>query len=133
MIPAINGFLNSDFEITEQSSVNYEMHLITETIYGKVDRQNAMVQVIYKILNTERYQYPIYSWNYGIELIDLYGEETSYVLPELKRRITEALITDDRINSVDGFDFSVNRGEILCTFTVHTVFGEVEVEKVVNL
>ena len=92
-----------------------------------------MHQVIYKILNTERYQYIIYSWNYGIELADLFGEPVTYVCPELQRRITEALVQDDRITSVDSFEFDLSeKRTVKVTFTVHTIFGELEEEKVVN-
>ena len=56
-----------------------------------------------------------------------------FVLPELKRRITEALVQDSRILGVDAFSFEVNRGKVHATFTVHTIFGDVEAEKVVNL
>jgi len=69
----------------------------------------------------------------GIELVDLYGEPISYVLPELERRITEALTWDERILSVDNFQFhTVKKGEIAVTFTAHTIFGDVATEKVVN-
>ena len=75
----------------------------------------------------------MYSWDYGIELLDLYGEPISYVCPELERRITEALLCDDRIKSVDNFDFNIaKKGEVLVTFTAHTVFGDVQSEKAVN-
>lgn len=103
MIPSTNGFLEQDFVIEEQPSKTYKMHLDENIILGYADGQEAMVQVIFNILNTERYQYVIYSWNYGIELIDLYGQPVSYVIPELKRRITEALTWDERIIGVDNF------------------------------
>lgn len=132
MIPSTNGFLEQDFVIEKQPSKTYKMHLDESIILGYADKQEAMVQVIFNILNTERYQYVIYSWNYGIELIDLYGQPVSYVIPELKRRITEALTWDERIISVDNFSFDVNKGKIACNFTVHTIFGDIETEKVVN-
>ena len=133
MIPSTTAFLEQDFEITEQPTHTYKMNLESNLIRGYTDRQEAMKQAIYKILNTERYQYVMYSWNYGIELLDLYGEPVSYVCPELERRITEALTWDDRIQSVDNFEFNISKkGEILVTFTAHTVFGDVVAEKVVN-
>ena len=133
MIPSITAFLEQDFEIEEQPTHTYKMNLTSELIRGYTDGQEAMKQAIYKILNTERYQYVMYSWNYGIELLDLYGEPVSYVCPELERRITEALTWDDRIQSVDNFEFNISKkGEILVTFTAHTVFGDVVAEKVVN-
>ena len=132
MIPSTNGFLAQDFVIEEQPSKTYKMHLDESIILGYADKLDAMVQVIFSILNTERYQYVIYSWNYGIELVDLYGQPVSYVISELKRRITEALTWDERIIGVDNFSFNVDKGKITCNFTVHTIFGDIETEKVVN-
>lgn len=133
MIPSTKAFFEQDFEIKEQPTYTYKMNLARELVRGYTDNQEAMKQAIYKILSTERYQYVMYSWNYGIELLDLYGEPVSYVCPELERRITEALTWDDRIKSVDNFEFNISqKGEILVTFTAHTVFGDVVTEKVVN-
>lgn len=133
MIPSINTILSTNLEVETQPSKNYKMHLEQNIINGFCDGLEAMRQVIYKILNTERYQYIIYSWNYGIELLDLYGEPVTYVCPELQRRITEALIQDDRIDSVDNFEFDISEKRTMkATFTVHTIFGNVESEKVVN-
>lgn len=134
MIPSINGFLKQDFKIQEQPTKTYQMDLKENVICGYTDGQAAMRQAIYKILSTERYQYLIYSWNYGIELADLFGEPVSYVCPELKRRITEALTWDRRIKKVDNFLFDISKKrEIRVTFTVHTIFGDVDAEKAVNV
>lgn len=109
------------------------MHTDRNVINGTCDGLEAMKQAVFKILNTERYQHIIYSWDYGIELMDLFGEPVAYVCSELQRRITEALIQDDRIDSVDGFDFDVSeKRTVKATFTVHTSFGNLESEKVVN-
>lgn len=133
MIPSANSILSTDLEIEEQPSKNYKMHIAENVVSGLCDELEAMKQVIYKILNTERYQYIIYSWDYGIELLDLYGEPFTYVCPELERRIKEALIQDDRIDDVDGFEFElIDKKTIKVTFTVHTIYGETQEEKVVN-
>ena len=132
MIPAVTGFLKEDFEIEEQPDKTYKMQ---ETILrGKIEGKEAVRQAVYKILNTERYQYPVYSWDYGIELVDLYGEPFSYVCPELERRITEALTWDTRIQSADNFTFEQKAGgRILVTFTVHTVYGDIDTEQEVDV
>lgn len=133
MIPATVGFLDKDFEIKEQSSLTYKMNLDTGQIRGSADGLEAMKQAIYKILMTERYQYIMYSWNYGIELLNLYGEPVTYVCPELKRRITEALLCDDRIRSVDNFEFEFpKKRKVHVMFTAHTVFGEIRSGREVN-
>ena len=126
--------MEKDFEITDQPTHTYKISPEDGRICGYTDGLEAIRQAIYKILSTERYQYIMYSWNYGIEWMDLYGEPISYVCPELERRITEALIWDERIRSVDHFEFQlVKKGEIYVAFIAHTVFGDVHVEKAVNV
>lgn len=129
---------NSDIDLiafTEQEYPSYTFKLDMEQgrVSGYTDQQEAMKQAIYLILFTERYTYPIHSWNYGVELADLFGAPTTYALPEIKRRITEALLMDDRIESVDNWQFSVNRQKVHATFTAYTVFGEVDAEMEVNI
>lgn len=133
MLPSVNDLLTTELIVETEPSKNYRMKFEQNSISGYVDELEAMKQVVYKILNTERYEYEIYSWNYGIELKDLFGEPTSYVVAELERRISEALLQDDRIESVDSFKYDYsNKGEVLVTFTVHTLFGNFDEEKVVN-
>lgn len=133
MIPSGNTILTTDIDVETQSSKNYRMFFTEKIINGYVDELQAMHQVVYKILNTERYQYIIYSWDYGIETIDLYGEPISYVCPEIERRITEALVQDDRIESVDNFEHDyTEKGKLHVTFIVHTIYGDLNEEKVVN-
>ena len=118
-----------------QPNKTYKMMIDTDRIKGTIaDDLEAVKQAIYKIINTERYKFLIYSWNYGIELEDLFGKPIPYVLPEIPRRIKEALTQDDRIKDVLGFDLTYNRkGDVLAKFTVVTIYGNLEIEKVVNV
>lgn len=127
MTPNVSADL--EFEIQEQPSKTYKIDLDKDKIRGYVDEIEAIKQAIYKILNTERYKYLIYSWNYGIELADLFGEPIPYVYSEIKRRISEALTQDDRIDSVDAFSFENKKGIVSATFTAHTIYGDIESEK----
>ena len=127
MIPnKVNELLS--FNPTIQPSLTYALDIENNRIRGRVDNMEAVKQAIYLILSTERYDYLIYSWNYGVELNELIGQPKSLVLPELKRRITEALLQDDRITKVDGFEFVSGRGKIQISFTAHTIFGDSEIE-----
>ena len=132
MIPAANGFLNDDFEVTEPSSYTFYLDIDRNVVYGYTDGKDAVRQSIYLILETERYRHMIFSRNYGVELMDLFGQPMSYVLPEIKRRITEALRQDTRIERLEDFTFKVNKGVALTTFTAVTAFGGIPVEKAVN-
>lgn len=133
MIPSTSGFLTADLEVARQPTKTYKMDLEGTTTRGFTDDLEAMKQVVFKILNTERYVYPMYSWNYGIETMDLYGEPVSWVCPEVQRRITEALVWDDRIDSVDDFTFDLSqKGVVHVSFVVHTIYGEIQTERTVN-
>lgn len=111
-----------DFEIVEHGNKSWSMN------NGEnIDDIESLRQSIECILSTERYKYPIYSWDYGIELDDLIGRNYNYVIVELERRIRDALSTDDRVESIDNFYFEkLNKKSILVTFTVNSV---IEIKK----
>lgn len=121
------------FAVEQQPSYTYKLDIDRERIKGMTDEADAMLQAIYLVLSVERYQYPIYSYNYGVELEDLIGQPKDYVMSEVKRRITEALTQDDRINSVDGWEFETTKKAVIATFTVHTIYGDVETTKEVDV
>lgn len=134
MIPSTVGFLDQDFEIEEQPSKIYKMDLNGNSVRGFCDGMEAVKQAVFRILNTERYQYIIYSWNYGIETLDLYGQPVTYVCPELERRIEEALIVDSRIIRVSDFEHDTSEKRVIHTkFQVYTIYGDFTSEKVVNI
>lgn len=113
----------------EKPSRTFGLDLENGRIRGTVDGLEAVRQAVYCILNTERYDFLIYSWNYGTELKELVGRPIPYVKTELKRRIREALLQDERIKSVDGFQFVLTGRSLAAQFTVHTTFGDLQSEK----
>ena len=117
----------------QMPSKSYRMLIADERIAGSIDKLEAVAQACYKVLNTERYVHVIYSWNYGVELQDLFGKPIPYVYSELPRRIREALLNDDRVESVTDFDLSHNRGDVLAKFKVNTIYGIFEMEKGVTI
>jgi len=134
MIPNIANIEIKEPSPTDLPSKTYALNPNDNTINDKVDALQAVEQAIYKILNTERYDYVIYSWNYGVELKDLYGKRKGYVCSELKRRISEALLQDNRITKVDDFTFDTSlKGKITTTFTVTTVIGSIKEQKEVEI
>lgn len=133
MTPAVAAALTKGFAIRQQPTKTYKMDIEKGSVQGYADGLEAVRQAIHKILMTERYRYIMYSWDYGIELQDLYGEPASYVCPELERRISEALLCDDRIQSVENFEFDLaQKGAVHVSFTAHTIFGEVREEREVS-
>lgn len=135
MIPSITPLLNSEMKIVEQPTLTWALNLQEgdDRVRGRTDNLAAMRQAVYKIINTERYNYLIYSYAYGIELADLFGQPISYVCPEIERRICEALLADSRITGVGGFDFNLLRkGVVQVSFEVQTIFGSLIAQKEVN-
>lgn len=122
LLPQTSDGVVVDFEIKEQPSQTYK--IVGNRITGYVDEIDALKQAIYKILHTIRYEFFIYSWNYGAELTYLVGKQTDYCLPEIKTNITEALLQDDRILSITDFEFTVNQTSVICTFVVNSIYGD---------
>ncbi len=133
MIPQNDG-LTPDIQIIERPTNTYAMNLSDDDITDFVDNLKAMEQAVYKIIRTERYRYKIYSWNYGIELEDLFGMPVSYCIPEIERRIKEALLQDTRVIEVINFDFDTPRkGVVFTRFEVVTIFGNIDADKEVQI
>lgn len=114
-------------------SLTWKINEERAEVRGTVDEREAMQQAVQKILRTERYRYAIYDWNYGIELEELYGKNVTYVIPELKRRIEEALLADDRVTAVTDFSFQQEKESVTAAFLVHTIFGEMRAERTVDI
>ncbi|KUF36720.1 MULTISPECIES: DUF2634 domain-containing protein [unclassified Lysinibacillus] len=133
MIPqVINDGLAFDFEEEIEPSNTFKINNELDRCYGTVDELEALKQAIFLMLNIERYNHLIYSWNTGFETNDLIGQPTVYVASEVKRRIQEALLQDDRITEVDTFEVTTNKNKVHIQYTAHTIFGEITAEKEVD-
>lgn len=102
-------------------------------INGYVDGLDALRQTIHLILMTERFRFPIYSWDYGVELTNLIGQDMPYVIAELPRRIRDALIQDNRIDDVTDFEFEVHGRNLHVNFTVVSNIGNISTNMEVNV
>lgn len=133
MLPGTAGrnILQQDFQIEQLPTKTFRIQ--ENQVIGYVDGLEAVKQSVYCILNTERYDWMIYSWNYGVELKGLLGKPMGFVKSKLKKRITEALMQDDRIQSVDAFSFDIDGRRLEASFTVHSIFGEIQGKKEVNV
>lgn len=134
MTPTQEVELNMDsIEKKTIPSLTWKINEERAEVRGTVDGLAAMKQAVNKILQTERYRYAIYDWNYGIELEELYGKNVTYVIPELKKRIEDALLADDRVTAVTDFSFVQEKGSVTAEFLVHTIFGDITAERTVDI
>lgn len=111
------------------STKNYKIDFEKGVIVGFCDDVEALKQAIYIILNTERYEYLIYSNDYGFELNGVICNDKFLIESELKRRIRESLVQDDRIEDVSNFIFEYDKDSVDIRFTVFSIYGELPFKK----
>ena len=121
MLPTdYNDGLVQDFTIKTQPTLTYRLRFDGRPAGGMLNGTEAMKQAVFLALQTERFRYAIYSWNYGVELEKLFGEG---ITPYLQARIRNAI----EITQVDGFSFErTGREQLTVTFTVHTTQGDIQ-------
>ena len=122
-----------NLEIVEEIDTTRTYKFTEDNLSGYINELEALEQTIYKVLSTEKYTYPIYSFDYGIELESLIGKDPNYVKIELKRRIEECLLEDERIEGVSDFEFTQDGDCLYCSFNVVSIYGEVSITKGVDI
>ena len=128
--------IGQDIEVTsaaDQTTRTYKMDLEAGRVAGFVDNTEAMEQVIFKILSTERFDFLIYSWNYRSETKSAVGTSFPVFSSEIKRVIREALLTDSRITDVVDFAVAqIDKRTADVSFTAETIFGRIDVKRTVT-
>ncbi len=123
-------------EEAEQETRTYRIDFENRCINGMVDGLEAVEQAITKALLTERYKNLIYSEDYGSEILDTMMSEDNtdaFLEAEIPNLIEDALMDDDRILSVDNFEFYDSEDErdgLRVTFDVTTIYGVLNMEGV---
>ncbi|WNY26184.1 DUF2634 domain-containing protein [Methanolapillus millepedarum] len=118
----------NDFEVVDEPSKTYRMLIHQNRVVGFTDGREAVEQMVYKRLLTEKYIYAIYDWDWGLQTNDLYGRQVDYVASELKRRIPDELYKDERITNVYNFKFENTKTNVHVTFNVDSIYGEFEAQ-----
>lgn len=132
MIPTGGAVINQSVQQVEQPSRTWRIDFGKGRILGMVDGIEAVKQAAYKILQTQRYKYLAYSFNYGHELESVIGLSPLFVKSELTRIIQEALKQDDRIQRIENLQTTIAGDSITATFTVVTNFGNFDVTQEVR-
>jgi hypothetical protein len=123
MIPTGGSINTQNTEAAAQPSRTWRLDFGRGRAVGTIDGLDAVRQAVTKILQTERFRHMIYDADYGVELANLVGRDPVFVQSELRRRITEALTQDDRIDSVTDFQIDIVGDTATVRFTVVSSFG----------
>lgn len=127
MIPNI-PVLTASIQEEEHPDRTYKVDTAKDRIYGYAADLDSLTQAVYLILATERYKFPIYSWDYGVELMTLIGKPMPYVMSEVPRRIKEALMVDNRVIDVVDFVLEPEGKSLHVSFTVQSNEGGIPIE-----
>jgi len=107
-------FTSNDFLLVDGKNV---------TVTGK----EAVKVWLWKALQTPRYRYLAYSWNYGNELESLIaqGLSTEALKSELERYLKESLLINAYITGIKNIDISIDGSKADVSFIAETIYGEV--------
>lgn len=114
----------------ENTVENNPLPLYKEVGKGlKIVEGNEAIKIwIYRALQTPRYQYEIYTWDYGSELLSLIGKAYTKGLTqsEASRYIKEALLINPYILDVNVISTSFDGDILSANVRVKTIYdGEV--------
>lgn len=133
MIPETQDYFMQD-ESSENFEVlptkTYKIDPVNKRIIGTIEDEDAVMQFIRKVLNTDKYAFEIYDWYYGNELLKLIGQSYDYVVARVPNIFREALMVDDRI--LDVRDFTFNKpgiDSVVVSCQVDTVYGVITYEQ----
>jgi hypothetical protein len=119
--------LETEIEETK-SPKEYEIDFATGQLTGKIVEGLAAIKVwIWLVLQTARYRYQIYSWDYGNEYEDLVGQgyTEEYIETEALRLTEDALLVNENIQSITDFSATLNNEKLTISFTANTIYGEI--------
>ena len=109
-----------------QPSRTWHIDQETARIRGEADGLEAVRQAVEIILNVERFSWQIYRPYSGMQRAGLIGGAPGYVTAELLRRLQEALLADDRVLGISGFDYGIEGDTLTAALSVSTVYGTVD-------
>ena len=99
--------------------------------YGIVEGKEAVKVWIWNCLQTQRFRYPIYSWDYGADMEQYIGRAVSkeFLQTDCENEIRSALLVNPYISDITDFDVERMDDQMHISFRVITRFGEMEVEQ----
>ena len=118
-------------EEEEYTIKDFEIDWDTMKMTGNiVEGLDAIVMWVHLALRTKRYEWLIFSWDYGEEYTDLlgYSYTQEYLESEVERMITECVTQHPYITGIQDLTVTVEKDKHHITFTLLTDLGEVELD-----
>lgn len=125
MLPQSNIDLSRGIVFQDQPSITWIADPETNRLRGRGDGLEAVRQAVEVIVNVERFKWQIYTPNFGTDYDGLLGTEPGYAASELRRRLEDAFLPDNRLLGIKDYTYTFEGVSLTVTFTVLTVFGSV--------
>lgn len=125
-------FMAAESEGTEEYSISkeYQIDFATGQLTGTLVEGLEAIRIwAFLAINTARYRYDIYSWDYGCEIEDMIGQSLTqeYLDTEIPRVIEECLMVNPHIKSISNISIALIDDKLSGSFTINTDYGEAEI------
>ena len=114
--------------------VEYGLDFKTGQLTGRLVRGVEALKVwVWLCLHTQRYRYPLYSWDYGADIEQYIGEALpdEFLADDLREEIASALCVHPSITGVEDFSYTREGSRAVVRFRVANRIGE-DIEEVVD-
>lgn len=114
--------------------VEYGLDFKTGQLTGRLVRGVEALKVwVWLCLHTQRYRYPLYSWDYGADIEQYIGEALpdEFLADDLREEIASALCVHPSITGVEDFSYTREGGRAVVRFRVANRIGE-DIEEVID-
>lgn len=125
MLPQASIDLSRGVVFQDQPSLTWIADPVTNRLRGRGDNWEAVRQAVEIIVNVERFKWQIYTPNFGTDYDGLLGTEPGYAASELRRRLEDAFLPDNRILGIEEYSYTFTDVSLTVSFTARTVFGGV--------
>ena len=109
----------------------YGVDFSTGQLTGQMVEGIEAVRVwIWCALHTQRFKYGIYSWDYGADFEQYIGQSVTqeFLETDCHDEIEETLLISPYITGIDDFEIELDGERLHIAFTVHTIYGDTEVD-----
>ena len=117
--------LEEETPVPKDYGIDFKTGQLTGDI---VEGLEAIKVWIWLALQTPRYRYYIYTWDYGSEFEELKGQmyTEEYLEAEAYHMTEDCLLVNENIESISDFSVSRERDTAVISFTADTLYGSIE-------
>ncbi len=118
-----------------KTAKEYGIDFETGQLTGEIVEGAGAIKVwIWLALQTPRYRYYAYTWDYGHEFEDLVGQgyTEGYIETEAERMTEDCLLVNEDIQGISDFCAGMEGDTLSVSFTANTIYGDIEINRQVG-